>query len=128
DAVRKLHAEFGRWMQQYSECLQTLAMAATEKILRRKLETEQDLLTKWVSEAVSSTRSSAALIVAVHPETIAELGEALDRVLASPDLPEQTHLEPDESVQPGDVVVRQAGGEIHAGLNAQLDRLGELLK
>ena len=70
---------------------------------------------------------SASLAVAVHPETLAQLGSEFDKLLASPDLPEQTHVEPDESVDRQGVVVRQQGGSIDAGLAAQLDRLQELL-
>ena len=67
------------------------------------------------------------LTLAVHPETLAELGVALDQLLAGPDLPEQTHVEPDESVDRNTVIIRQHGGEINAGLTAQLRRLEELL-
>ena len=63
----------------------------------------------------------------MHPETLAQLGQAIDELLASPDLPEQTHVQPDESVSRSDVVVRQAGGEIRAGLQTQLERLEEML-
>jgi flagellar assembly protein FliH len=48
-------------------------------------------------------------------------------LLASADLPEQSHVQPDESVALNSVVVRQASGEINAGLQAQLRRLEELL-
>jgi len=75
-----------------------------------------------------STRSAQRLSVAVHPETLVDLGEKLDQLLASPDLPEATQVVPDASLGRSDVVVRQTGGEIHAGLDAQLERLAELLK
>jgi flagellar assembly protein FliH len=68
------------------------------------------------------------LSVAVHPETLVDLGEKLDQLLASPDLPESTQVVPDASLGPTDVVVRQTGGEIQAGLEAQLQRLTELLR
>ena len=74
------------------------------------------------------TRSATQLTVAVHPETLALLGQSLDELIASPDLPEKSHVEPDESLQRNQVVVRQVGGEIRAGLNDQLQRLAELLK
>ena len=87
----------------------------------------RDLLVRWAEEALRSTRSAQRLVVAVHPETLAELGGALDQLLSQSDLPEQTHIEPDESVDRNDVVVRQLGGEINAGLTAQLRRLEEML-
>jgi len=55
------------------------------------------------------------------------LGRSLDELLAHPDLPEQSVVVPDETLSVGDIVVRQDGGEISAGLDAQLARLREEL-
>jgi flagellar assembly protein FliH len=126
-AVQQLHTMHEQWMQQYSQSLSAIALAASERILRRKLKDEPQLIALWAEEAIRSTRSSASLTLAVHPETMAQLGQSLDELLAAPGLPEQTHVEPDESVAPSEVVVRQTGGEIHAGLTAQLERLAEML-
>jgi flagellar assembly protein FliH len=114
-------------MQQYSDVLSRTALAAAEKIVMRKLDHEPEILVQWAAEAVRSTRAASNLTVAVHPESLAQLGPEFDQLLASPDLPEQTHVEPDESVDRHSVVVRQRGGSIDAGLQAQLDRLQELL-
>lgn len=126
-AVEKLHQTHEDWMNQYAAALTGIALAAAQRIVGKQLEREPELLVAWASEALASTRSATRLTLAVHPETLAELGESLDRALASPNLPEQTHVEPDETLSRGDVVVRQPGGEIQAGLHAQLDRLSELL-
>lgn len=126
-AVQQLHTMHEQWMQQYAQSLSATALAATERIVQRKLDNEPQLIAQWAAEAIRSTRSSTSLTLAVHPETLAQLGQSLDELLAAPGLPEQTHVEPDESVAPSEVVVRQTGGEIHAGLKAQLDRLAEML-
>lgn len=127
DAVAQLHSCHQDWMQQYSEVLTRTAIAAAERVVKRKLEQESEILVQWAADAVRSTRAATDLTVAVHPETLAQLGPQFDKLLASPDLPEQTHVEPDESVDRHSVVVRQRGGSIEAGLRAQLDRLEELL-
>jgi flagellar assembly protein FliH len=126
-AVAELHATHQDWMQQYTDVLAHTALAAAERVVLRKLEDEPMILLQWAAEAVRSTRAASNLAVAVHPETLAQLGPEFDQLLASPDLPEQTHVEPDESVDRSGVVVRQRGGSIDAGLRAQLDRLQELL-
>ncbi|MFK8112579.1 MAG: FliH/SctL family protein [Rubripirellula sp.] len=126
-AVGHLYSVHEKWMQQYAESLNRTALSAAERIVLRRLETEPELLVKWAKEALHSTRSSSSLTLAVHPETLAQLGRAFDELLASSDLPEQTHVEPDESVKLGEVVVRQIGGEISAGLQSQLQRLEEML-
>ncbi|MEM6363306.1 MAG: FliH/SctL family protein [Planctomycetota bacterium] len=87
----------------------------------------RNTIVRWAHEAVHSTRSSQRLTLAVNPETLAEIGELLDELLANPDLPESSTVIPDPSLKLGDVRVRQDGGEIRAGLMAQLDRLREVL-
>lgn len=127
-AVAQLHASHQAWMQQYTDVLTRTALAAAERIVMRKLDDEPEILVDWAADAVRSTRAATNLAVAVHPETLAQLGPEFDKLLASPDLPEQTHVEPDESVERSGVVVRQRGGSIDAGLSAQVDRLQELLR
>ena len=101
--------------------------AAAERIVGRELAIDPQLIVAWADQAVRSTRAASRLTVAVHPETLALLGQSLDEMLASPDLPEETHVEPDASLGTTDVAVRQSGGQINAGLAAQLRRLEELL-
>jgi flagellar assembly protein FliH len=114
-------------MRQYAQSLTGVALAAAERIIGKQLEREPELLVRWTDDALRSTRAATRLTVAVHPETLAHLGPAFDRLLASPDLPEETIVQADESVAASDVVVRQHGGQIEAGLTAQLARLEDLL-
>ncbi|QDT02742.1 flagellar assembly protein H [Rubripirellula lacrimiformis] len=126
-AVQKMHLTYDGWMNRYSQSLQSISLAVAERIVRRKLVDEPEILVQWAEEALTSTRTATKLTLAVHPETLAQLGDSLDQMLASPSLPEQTHVEPDESLARDSVAVRQLGGEIQAGLDAQLSRLQELL-
>jgi len=126
-AVQQLHTIHEQWMQQYAQSLTRISLAAAERIVTKRLEDEPDLLVRWAGEALRSTRAATRLTLAVHPETLAQLGQAFDELLASSDLPEKTHVEPDESLDRDSVVVRQTGGDIEAGLQAQLRRLEELL-
>ncbi|MGI9472237.1 MAG: FliH/SctL family protein [Rubripirellula sp.] len=127
DAVQKMHRAHEDWMHQYSESLTQVALSAAEKIVLRRLQDEPKLLVQWADEAMQSTRASTHLTLAVHPETLAQLGQAFDELLAGSHLPEQTAVIPDETVPLNEVVVRQHGGDIQAGLTAQLSRLQELL-
>ena len=126
-ATEQLHRRHSEWMQQYADSLRGVALAAAERLARSRLEREPELMLRWIDEALRSTRTASRLSVAVHPEVLAELGPALDELLASSDLPEQTHVEPDATLKRTEVVVRQSGGEIRAGLEAQLGRLEEIL-
>ncbi|SMP58955.1 Flagellar biosynthesis/type III secretory pathway protein FliH [Neorhodopirellula lusitana] len=149
-AVLLMRTQYDAWMQQYAEVLTVTAIAAAEKLTRREIQLpnasllsvpaepgdtvadpvksgEDHLLVRWAREALHSTRSAGKLTLAVHPDTLAELGRAFDDLLSNPDLPEQSMVVPDESLTVGDIVVRQDGGEIRAGINAQLERLREEL-
>jgi len=134
DGLQQLHQAVGQfheiheaWMLEYAERISQIAIAAAERVVMKRLEEDRELLVRWADEAVRSTRSAQRLVVAVHPETLAELGGMLDQLLNRPDLPEQTQLEPDETIDRNAVIIRQHGGEIDAGLTAQLRRLEEIL-
>lgn len=141
-AVEKMHAEYDAWMQSYADALTDMVIAATRRLVQGRLSADvkslenetakgsefpnmEPLVATWAREALHSTRSASRLILAVHPETLAEIGEALDGLLAHPGLPESSAVVPDPTVDLGDVVVRQDGGEIRSGLNSQLERLRE---
>lgn len=126
-AVQQLHKVHENWMQQYAQSLSRISLSAAQRIVANRLEKEPEILVQWAGDALRSTRTASSLTLAVHPDTLAQLGQAFDQLLASSELPEQTHVEPDESVDRDAVVVRQNGGEIEAGLQAQLGRLEELL-
>ncbi len=126
-AVQQLHVMYEQWMQQYAKSLHHIAIESAQLVVRNRLEKEPDLLVQWAADALRFTRSSTQVVLAMHPETLAMLGPAFDEMLNASDLPEQTTIEPDESVARDSVVVRQEGGDIQAGLQSQLARLGELL-
>ncbi len=127
DAVTQMHRRYEEWMNSYTQSLHTLALSVGEKLTRRELTDRSELIVTWAHEAVQSTRTASRLSVAVHPEILAQLGKPFDEMLSSPDLPEETHVVPDASLKKTEVAVRQTGGDIQAGLEAQLERLTELL-
>ena len=126
-SVTQMHKRYEQWMESYVNSLHSLGLSIGEKLARRELDEHAELIVTWAREAVQSTRTASRLSVAVHPELLAQLGEQFDEMLCSPDLPEETHVVPDESLKRTEVAVRQTGGDIQAGLQAQLERLAELL-
>lgn len=126
-AVEQMHRRYEEWMQSYAQSLHRVAIAVAEKVARRELDDRAELIVSWAQEAVQSTRSASRLSVAVHPEILAQLGEQFDEMLSAPDLPEEAHVVPDANLKKSEVAVRQTGGDIQAGLEAQLERLSELL-
>ena len=51
-AVQQLHTMHEQWMHQYSQSLSATALAATERIVRRKLNDEPQLIAQWAEEAI----------------------------------------------------------------------------
>jgi len=123
--IAKMHDE---WLKSYADTLVSMAIAVSERVIRGRLDREPQILLRWATESLAAARSANRLTVAVHPETLAELGQSLDELLRHPGLPEDTSIVPDESVPKAGVIVRQVGGEVVATLETQLGRLQELLE
>lgn len=126
--IRQLSEIHEQWMERYAETLVETAVAIAQRVIRRRLEREPEIIADWVTEALWVSRSANRLVVVVHPETLAEMGPSLEALLSQPGLPEDTTLLADESVSRLGVVVRQQGGEVVATLDSQLARLAEVMK
>lgn len=125
--VQQIAEQHNLWLQQYAQTLSQLVIDISQRIIRGKLDREPEILLRWTADALSSARSAQKLTVAVHPETLAELGQDIESLLRTPGLPEDSLLVPDETVEPWGVIVRQHGGQIDAGLSTQLDALQAML-
>ncbi len=126
-AVEQLYRSHETWMNEFAQSLTSISLSAADRIVRAKLESERAILIRWAAEAIASTRAASKLTLALHPEMLVELGELLDDMVASPEFPNDTHVIPDATLSMTDIVVRQEGGDIQAGLAAQLERLSEML-
>jgi flagellar assembly protein FliH len=126
--VQQIALQHDQWMKAYAESLVSLVIEVSERVIRARLDHEPKILVQWAADALTTARSAQRLTVAVHPETLAELGTELDELLRTPGLPENSTIVPDESVARNGVKVRQLGGEVDAGLTAQLDTLRQLLE
>lgn len=123
--IANLHQQ---WLNSYADTLVAMVVAISERVIRGRLDREPEILLRWATESLGAARSANRLTVAVHPETLGELGQSLDELLRHPGLPEETSIIPDETVPRAGVVVRQVGGEVVATLETQLGRLKELLE
>lgn len=128
ETAKQIGAAEQDYLDEFRETLIATSLAAAERIVRGRLEREPELLTRWAAEALQAAKTARRLVVAVHPETLVAHGEALEQLLTAPGLPEETRIEPDESVEPAGVVVRREGGTVDLQLKQQLARLDELLR
>jgi len=126
--VQQIAAVHEQWLRSYADSFVSAVIAVSERVIRARLDREPEVIARWAAESLAAARSANRLTVAVHPETLAELGHALDELLRHPGLPDDTSVIPDESVPKAGVVVRQVGGEVSATLETQLERLREALE
>lgn len=127
-AVQQISDIESEFIESFRQCLLGTALAAAERLVVSRLETEPELLERWAEVAIGSVKTARKLVLAVHPETLVSHGERFEALLASPGLPEDSRLEPDETVEPAGVVVRCEGGAVEMTLSHQLERLDEMLR
>lgn len=116
------------FLDEFRGTLVATSLAAAERIVRARLEADSEIVVRWAAEAIQAAKTARRLVIAVHPETLVAHGESLEQLLTVPGLPDDSRIEPDESVEPAGVVVRREGGMVDLQLNEQLARLGELLR
>ena len=126
-AIDQLWQTESEWLQQWQQNTLEIALEISQKLTRNAIAQNDEILIAWANEALDAVRGARKITLAVHPETLSVLGQQLDRVVRRPGLPQETHIEPDESVEPMGIVVRQEGGQIDLQLTTQLETLAKSL-
>ncbi len=127
DSVTELYSVHGEWMRQYADSLTQFATAIAERVVRQQLHSSPDIILQWVQESLSQLRLSSEIKLTLHPDTMSEIGESLEIMIRNEGRIEEIELASDSNLGRHEVVVSQEQGEIHAGMMAQLNRLGDML-
>ena len=127
DSVTELYSVHGEWMKQYADSLTQLATAIAERVVRQQLHSSPDIILQWVQESLNQLRLSSEIKLTLHPDTISEIGESLEIMIRNEGRIEEIELASDSNLGRHEVMVSQEQGEIHAGMMAQLNRLGDML-
>ena len=108
---------------------QTVALAAriAEKIVRREMQDNDELLRVWLEEALVAMRDSRDLRLSVHPDDFAVAGRFLQQLGKSVPQAIDVEILPDPQVEQGGCIVLSNNGRIDQQLLVQLDRLVEQL-
>jgi flagellar assembly protein FliH len=125
-AAEALRQGESAWLEQWRATTVQLAVAMSERVVRRELQLDPSILHRWAEEAVAAVRAARQVVLCVHPETLAQRGEELDAILQAADLADAV-IQPDERVDPSGIVIRQEGGRLDMQLQTQLARLSEQL-
>lgn len=116
------------WLESLRETISALAVAIAEKVILHRLAKEPEIVTRWTEQALEHVRAAETLVVAVHPETLVKVAQPLEALLQAAGVSEDSRIEPDETLEPFGVVLRQPGGSVDARLSSQLSLLAEMLQ
>ena len=128
ESVAQLWRSETAWLEQWQQTLAALALEIAEKIIIKRIENDETIVLDWAKQAIELTRTARSITVSVHPETLVRIGEQLEMLLRESGGPDDSRLEPDETVSLHGVVVRQEGGKVDMQLRSQIDRLRTSLK
>ncbi len=128
DATQQLYRHEAEWLKQWSDCLVGLVSEISSRIIGHRAGKDEQILVDWAQQAIQQAKTSRSITIAVHPETLIRIGERLEQLLKSDGAPEDSRIEPDETVSKTGVVLRREGGQIDFQLQTQLERIVERLK
>ena len=98
-----------------------VALAISRKIVLREIETDKELVVRQVRQILGLLLNTCLVTLKVHPQDLASL-EPLHDGLRSEFLDgDHLTIEADEDVQPGGCVIEQAGLQLDARLEQQLE-------
>lgn len=106
-----------------------LAIQLAETILGRAIELNRDLVQENLERALAAAGTLESLVIRMHPDDhgiIAETAPALAEAIA--DRPVEVHLEADDTLHPGDCVLRFEDGGVDARFSTQLAGLASSVR
>jgi len=139
DADAKQQAQFEAWLVDFSEAFRkeneakidlltrqtaALAMALAEKVVRREVAMDQQVLVRTLETVLYKLDAGAALQLRVHPDDASFLEnqkELLQRLNV-------TEIVPDRRIESGGCVVQANGQEWDATIQKQLGNLAEVVE
>lgn len=121
--VSKLSTSTMQWLEVWRKQTVTLATKMAEKIVRREMQDNTEVLSAWLEEAIVATRDMRDLRVLVHPDDFAVAGRFLTQLAKTVPQAASAEIVPDPEVEIGGCIVRNNDGQIDQQLTTQLDRL-----
>lgn len=125
--VSSLSDSTTEWLEVWRKQTVTLATKMAERVVRREMQDNTEVLSAWLEEAIVATRDMRDLRVLVHPDDFAVAGRFLTQLAKTVPQAASAEVLPDPEVEIGGCIVRNSDGQIDQQLTTQLDRLIEQL-
>ncbi len=128
ETMEQLSISTASWLTKWRNQTVELAARIAEKIVRREMGDDSELLRVWMEEALVAMRDARDVRVIVHPDDFAIAGRFLQKLMHA--LPQAGSVEvlPDPEIERGGCIVRSNHGLIDQQLMTQLNRLVEQLE
>ncbi len=126
--VKQLSEETAQWLSQWRNLTVGLAAQMAEKLVRRSMQDNEEVLRVWLEEAIIAMRDSRELRVLVHPDDFAVAGRFLQNLTKMIPQAAQIEVIPDPEISRGGCLVRSMQGFIDQQLETQLQRLADQLQ
>ena len=126
--VQQLSGETTAWLTKRRDLTVELASKMAEKLVRRTMKDDEEVLRVWLEEAIIAMRDARDLRILVNPDDFAVAGRFLQNL--SKMIPQAAQIEviPDPEIRLGGCIVRSMHGFIDQQLETQLQRLVEQLQ
>ncbi len=126
--VQKLASETTEWLTQWRNLTVQLAAQMAEKLVRRAMQDNDEVLRVWLEESIVALRDSRELRVLVNPDDFAVAGRFLQNLTKMIPQAAQIEVIPDPEINKGGCIVRSMHGSIDQQLETQLERLVQQLQ
>ncbi|MBX3423576.1 MAG: hypothetical protein KF752_18625 [Pirellulaceae bacterium] len=122
-SVDKLTSETSQWLARWRDQTVELSAKIAEKLIRREMAVDQELLRVWMEEAIVALRDQREIRVLVHPDDFAVAGRFLQNLIQTMPHAGAIEVTPDPQVEPGGCIAKSQHGQIDQQLQTQLLRL-----
>jgi len=126
--VQQLSGETTAWLTHWRNLTVELASQMAEKLVRRSMKDNEEVLRVWLEEAIIAMRDARELRILVNPDDFTVAGRFLQNLTKM--IPQAARIEviPDPEISLGGCIVRSMHGLIDQQLESQLQRLVEQLQ
>ncbi len=126
--VAKIGQSSAEWLTQWRRQTIELSLSIAEKIVRKAMRENHDLLHGWLEEAIVAAKDLRELRILVNPDDFAVAGQFMQHLAKSVPQAASAEIVPDPAVESGGCVVKSVDGTIDLQLSTQLERLEEQLQ
>lgn len=126
-AVQAIDQSKQAWQQHWEAQAVKLAAAIAGRIIRRELDRAPEITLDWVREALQLAAGSGQVILRLHPQDHAALGDRVDRVTNELSRLGPVRIVADTAISAGGCKVETEFGSLDQQIESQLARLTEEL-